>query len=158
MYAVFGIPVSAPPHPVPRVLAVRSALAERVGTRDIGAWIKAGFAKTQNNQTLFNIAAVREVVDDSKAQLARAEADGFRTADPPDFGARNHSEANDLMLRAFGLESVVNSLKPLVDGGYLRIVAGMRLYQLDKMRALMEQGRAAQKPPNPVPSSPINTP
>ena len=133
-------------------------VGQRVGTRDIGAWIEAGFAKTQNNQTLFNIAAVREVVDDFKAQLARAGADGFRTADPPDFGARNHSEAHDLMLRAFGLQSVTNSLKPLIDGGYLRIISGMRLYQLDKMRALMEQGRAAQKPPNPVPSSPINTP
>jgi hypothetical protein len=154
----FGIPCKAPPHPVPRVLAVRSVLAERVGTRDIGAWIEAGFAMTQNNQTLFNVAAIRAVVDDAKAQLARAEVDGFKIADPPDFGARNHSEAHDLMLRAFGLESVVNSLKPLLDGGYLRIIAGMRLYQLDKMRALMEQGRAAQKPPNPVPSSPINTP
>ena len=72
----FGIPATAPPHLVPRVLAVCSVLAERVGTRDIGAWIKAGYAKTQNNQTLFNIAAVREVVDDSKAQMAMAEADG----------------------------------------------------------------------------------
>ena len=56
--------------------------------RDIGVWIKAGYAKTQNNQTLFNIAAIREVVDDAKAQLARAEADGFKIAEPTEYGAQ----------------------------------------------------------------------
>ena len=49
------------------------------------------------------------------------------------------------MLTALGLQRVVDGLKPLVDGGYLRIIAGMRLYQVEKMRALMERGRATQE-------------
>ena len=62
------------------------------------------------------------------------------------------------MLKALGLPHVVDGLKPLVDGGYLRVIGGMRLYQCEKMRALMEKGRAAQKPPNLVPHDPIDPP
>ena len=64
----FGIPYTAPPHLVPQVLAVRSVLEERVGTRDIGAWTRAGYAQSRNNQTLFNVAAIRAAVDDAKAK------------------------------------------------------------------------------------------
>jgi hypothetical protein len=147
----FGIPYTAPPHLVPQVLAVRSVLEERVGTRDIGAWTRAGYAQSRNNQTLFNVAAIREAVDDAKARVAKAEAEGFKSAEPAAYGAANHAEAHKLMLTALGLQHVVDGLKPLVSGGYLRIIAGMRLFQVEKMRALMELGRAAQKPPNPVP-------
>jgi hypothetical protein len=146
----FGIPYTDPPHLVPQALAVQFVLEERVGTRAISAWIKAGYAKSRNNQTLFNVAAIREAVDDAKAQIAKAEAAGFRIAEPAAYGAANHAEAHKLMLKALGLRHVVDGLKPLVDGGYLRIIAGMRLFQVEKMRALMELGRAAQRPPNPV--------
>jgi hypothetical protein len=154
----FGIPYTAPPHLVPRVLAVRSVLEEKIGTRDIGAWIKAGYTKSLNNRKLFNIAKIREVVDDAKARFTQAEADGFKIAEPTEYGAKNHKEAHELMLKAFGMQRVVDGLKPMVEGGYLRVVGGMRLYQVEKMLALMEKGRAAQKPPNPVPHDPIDPP
>jgi hypothetical protein len=143
----FGVPWLAPPHLIPRVLSVRSILAEKIGSCDIGGLIRAGYAKSLNNQTLFNIAKIRDVVDETKAQVAQAEAEGFRAAEPTEYGAENHSEAHRLMERALGLWRVVDGLKPLVDCGVLRIVCGMRLYHVDGMRVLMERGRAAEKPP-----------
>ena len=131
---------------------------ERIGSGDIGAWIKSGYAQNLNGKTLLNVAKIREMVDDARAQLAQAQADGFAIAEPSEYGAENHSEAHALMLTAFGLQRVVDGLKPLVDGGYLRIIGGMRLYQLAKMRALMEKGRAAQTPPDLVPPNPIGPP
>ena len=149
----FGIQYAEPPCAVPPTLAVRSLLLDKIGTRDINAWIKAGYVRKLNDQTLFNIAKTREAVDDAKAQLSQAKAEGFKIAEPTAYGAANHGEAHDLMLKALGLQRVVDGLKPLLDGGYLRIIGGMRLYQVERMRALMEKGRAAQKPhdtqPNP---------
>ena len=143
----FGISWSTQHRLAPRVLAVRSIVEERIGNSDIGAWIKAGYAQNLNGQTLLNVAKIREMVDDARAQLAQAQADGFVIAKPSEYGAENHSEAHALMLRALGLQGVVDGLKPLVDGGYLRLIGGMRLYEVEKMRALMEKGRAAQEPP-----------
>ena len=142
----FGIPFSAGHDVVPRILAVRSLLTAEVGTHDPGALIKAGFVQSLDNKVLFNIAKTREAVDDAKAQVAQAEADGFKIAEPTEYGAKHHGEAFDLTLKALGLqrESVVGSLKPLVDRGYLRIIGGMRLYQIEKTSALMAKGRATQ--------------
>ena len=154
----FGIPWTAPNRLSPRVLAVRSLLEETVGTSDIAAWTRAGYARSENNQTLFNLARIRDMVNAVKAQVVQAENDGFEFAEPSDYGAKNHSEAHALMQKALGLQRVVDGLKPLVDGGYLRIIGGMRLYQLAKMRALMEKGRAAQTPPDLVPPNPIGPP
>jgi hypothetical protein len=137
---------------------VQFVLEEAIGSRDLSAWIKAGYTKNVDNQTLFNTARIRVVVDNAKAEVAKANEEGFKITEPSEYDVSNHGEAHDLMLKALGLPHVVDGLKPLVDGGYLRVIGGMRLYQVEKMRALMEKGRAAQKPPNLVPHDPIDPP
>jgi hypothetical protein len=146
----FGISWMAPTNLVPRVLAVRPILVEKVGSTDIGAWINAGYAANLNSRTLFNIAKIQEMVDDAKRQFAEAEADGFRVAEPAEYGAANHSDAHARMLKALDLRNVVDGLKPLKEGGYLRIIGGTRMYHIEKMRELMERGRAMPVPPDPI--------